>query len=147
MSTQPNPKPVSQIDLELGPIAARTRRLQAIVVVIGAVLIMVFGVGTGYLLSKEDNLSNMNAHLVFVTACQLTYNQKYAQVQQIRSRLTDANNAATETLISSVFTIFPGESRSQSDTRIEAAYATYRNTEKAIEKSREEHPVPKTPNC
>jgi hypothetical protein len=135
-----SPRPVSDIDEAMRADVARTRTLQRVFLVMLVVFTAGFGVGCGWLLIQEQQLSSD-------TSCQVTYNHKYAEVQVIRTRLTNEDNDATNALIEAVFTVPPGETHAQSMARILRAYASYKATQKLIARERAEHQVPAVPSC
>lgn len=141
------PVPVSDIDQQTREIVARTRQLQVWTAFLVILFILLFGAGTGYLLVQEQGQANTTSQQAAVTACQVRYNQAYAKAQTIRTGLTDASNAATETLIASVFTFKPGETQAQSTARLLRAYSVYKAAQAHITLERKEHPVPAAPNC
>lgn len=137
---QPQPRSVSDIDKAMREEVTRTRRLQQVFLILLVVFVVGFGAGTAWVFTQEQQLSSD-------TACQVTYNQKYAEVQVIRTRLTNEDSEATENLIESVFTAPPGETRAQSTARLFRAYAAYKAAQARITKERAEHQVPAVPSC
>jgi hypothetical protein len=135
-----DPPPLDELDRQLRSVSHRTQiMLTAFIVSLGVILIA-FAIGVTVLLTGESRLSAR-------ASCEVTYNHQYAEVQQIRTGLTNSSDTAVENLIASVFTTPPNESQAQSMVRLEKAYKTYRTAEAQITLERKEHPVPAVPNC
>ena len=136
----PEPPHVGDLDEELKAYLSGMRKVQIRLLIGAIVLIVCFIGGTAFLIVQQQGLSND-------TTCQVRYNEAYAKAQVIRSNLTDRSNDATTALIESVFTVSPGETKSQESSAIEKAYRTYYAAQTQIKKERTEHPVPKVPHC
>jgi siderophore synthetase component len=135
-----SPPPLDDLDRQLAAIGRRTRRIMLVFTAAFAVIAIVFISGTSILLAGESGLHDE-------ASCEVTYNHQYAQVQQIRTQLTNESNDAVETLIEAVFTVVPGETKAQQASRIEQAYSRFRATEASVARERATHPVPKVPSC
>jgi hypothetical protein len=140
MQPDEEPQPLDALDSEMRNVAARTRKMLTWFLIALVAVVIAFAAGAAVLLRGESGLQDRSA-------CEVRYNYDYAEVQQIRTQLTNESNDAVQNLINAVFMIRPGQSRAQQDADIGRAYATFKATEKRVAQERATHPVPKVPSC
>jgi hypothetical protein len=117
------------------------------IVLIESALVLLIAVATGWLTWRQQNLADSTGHLAAVTRCQVRYNTAYSHVQKIRTTLANDINNATSKLITTVFTIVPGQTQAQRDAADLSAYHDYQHVLKVVTQQRSAHPVPDPPNC
>lgn len=121
------------------PASLDDRVMKAVAILAGVLLLI--AVGVVWLVIRQQGLADK-------TACQVRWNSAFAAAQAKRAGLSDADRAATQTLINQVFVSpSPGESRAQQNARILADYRQYKTAETAVTAGRAANKIPAVPDC